>query len=280
MLELDRSGTVRRRSELIAYLSSEVDDGQQLLCSSAQRCRSSLRADQQFVEGQLSHVGECFDLVEEGRPLRLLIVSKQVGGSLDDGGGRGHQHVTVEGRRQQVETAKYGKGPHPRTNHMIGTELAVKVLLGLDPHRGAALSISGVGSRHVFDCMAMVNATLCSRAYRDASGQGSDRMFELCRRHLAESIRILKPTVVLAQGWTQRSALGKESSVASTVAAVLGVPVPRTDPSVVRTHMAWGSVAFITSYHPSRHWFNTSMPYWKRLEPVLRDARAFALAVG
>jgi hypothetical protein len=62
----------------------------------------SLRTDEQFIEGRLSHVGDCFDLLDGGRPLRILIVSNQVGESLDGGGARGHEHVTVEGRRSQV----------------------------------------------------------------------------------------------------------------------------------------------------------------------------------
>lgn len=277
MLACQDSETERRRRELSAYLTTHVDDGTQLVCVSAARCRASMRPGELLVEGQLSHIGPMFDLVDDGRPLRILIVSKQVGGSLADGGGRGHEHVTIEERRAQVDSAKAGTRPHPRTNHMVGSELALKVLAGLEADADPQLTFTDGRRAHVFDCMALTNATLCSRASGDASGQGSDRMFELCRAHLAESIRVLQPTVVVAQGWTKQSAAGNAMSVASTVARALGVRTPSSDPALTVVRKEWGSVALVTAYHPARHWFSTSSPYWRRLEPVLREARSVAL---
>ena len=169
MLTSDPEVTSRRRAALARYLTGAVDDGEELVCESAARCRASMKAGQQLVEGQLSHVGDQYDLTSSGRALRIVVVSKQVGGSLDHGGGRGHEHVSLARRSAQVETAKYGSMPHPRTNHMVGTELALKILLGGDTSYPPTVEI-GQSRPHVFDCMALVNSTLCSRAGDNSSG--------------------------------------------------------------------------------------------------------------
>lgn len=277
MLITDEAVTEDRREALRTYLSSAVDDGRQLVCTSAPRCRASMRKGESLVEGQLSHIGSSFDLADDGRPLRVVVVSKQVGGSLSDGGGRGHEHVTIDERRLQVDSAKQGRQPFPRTRHMMGTELALKVLLGLEVSDAPFVTLQGGRTAHVFDCMALVNSTLCSRSGGDASGQGSEVMFELCRPHLAETMRILEPTIVVAQGWTRKSAEGHEQSVASTVASALGGRIAASHPSVSLAVCEWGTTAVVTAYHPARKWFTASAPYWRQLEPVLRQARSLSL---
>lgn len=253
MLRVDRANTARRSGDLNGYLTTRVDDGLQLVCSSAARCRSSMRKGEQLVEGQLSHVGEFYDLIDGEQPLRIMVVSKQVGGALEHGGARGDEHVSMARRSSQVATARSGPSPHPRTNHMIGTELALKVLLGGGVQARPFVQVEGVDDVHVFDCMALVNSTLCSRVGTDASEQGSAVMFDQCRGHLEETIRLLEPTVVLAQGWTKSSAAGREPSVASTVASAFGINVPATDPTLTWVNAPWGDVAVVTAYHPSRH---------------------------
>jgi hypothetical protein len=275
----DEGLTATRRKRLERYLVGNVDDGQQLVCTSADWCRRSMRDRELLVEGQLSHVGRTYDLLDLGRPLRIAIVSKQVGGSLDHGGNRGYQHVSVAERSRQVDTAKYGARPHPRTNHMVGTELALKVLLGLDPRADPVVELAGSDPAHVFDCMALLNATLCSRVGSDSSGQGSTTMFSQCRAHLAHSFEILEPNVVVAEGWTA-GARGPDASVAGTVAQILGVRSDLGHAALATVMAPWGPVAFVCAYHPARHWFTTSRGYWQQLEPVLEHARAHALSWG
>ncbi len=115
MLSSDTDATAGRLEALADYLTNAVDDGQRLECGSAARCRGSLREQQQLVEGQLSHVGDHYDLTHGEQAMRIMVVSKQVGGSLDHGGGRGHEHVSLSMRTEQVDSAKYGPMPHPRT---------------------------------------------------------------------------------------------------------------------------------------------------------------------
>lgn len=279
-LTADSAATKRRSEALDRYLTANVDDGCRLLCTSAAACRGSMRAGERFVEGQLSHVGLSYDLRINDRPLRIAVVSKQVGGSLEHGGERGDEHVSMSCRSAQVESAKAGRSPHPRTNHMVGNELAMKVLLRGTLDGEPYLKVEGLGVLHVFDSMALLNATLCSRVGSNASGQGSSVMFSECSRHLSESLRLLEPTVVLAQGWTKSSVAGKEPSVASMVASALGQRVAATDPACTPITAPWGPVALVTAYHPSRHWAAPAMPYWSRLLPALLSARHHALGEG
>jgi hypothetical protein len=278
MLTVDQEKSRARAEAVSGYLTANVDDGCELRCSSAERCRASMRGSERLVEGQLSHVGTFYDLSDRGWPMRIMVVSKQVGGALEHGGARGDEHVSMANRSLQVHAAKAGPSPHPRTNHMVGTELALKVLLGGSAQGEPFADISGFGGVHVFDCMALVNATLCSRVSADASGQGSAAMFAECRRHLVETIRLLEPTVVLAQGWTKASAAGREPSVASMVASAFGIGISAADPSLSSIEAPWGTVAVVTAYHPSRHWAAVSTPYWSKLQPVLKEARRQVLA--
>ena len=270
MLLADRNASAHLRAQLSSYLSEVVDDGERLLCTSQFSCRSSVGAARVMIEGQGSYVGACYGLTDGGKPLRILVIPKQVGGSLDQSGDRGHEHVTLDRRGAQVASASFGPRPHPRTDHMIGTALALKVLLGFPAAGPETVSING-DQLHVFDCFAMANATLCSRVGDDASGQGSARMFESCLSHLRQTIAILEPNVVVAQGWSKTG-----WSPSRSAATILGVPLPQKN-SLTVTNSAHGPVAFIAAVHPSRNWFTTTMPSWRELEPVLTDARVAVL---
>jgi hypothetical protein len=271
VLVVDRGKSARLRAELSGYLSDAVDDGERLRCKWAdEECRPSVGRGRTLVEGQLSHVGSCFSLEDDGRPLRILIVPKQVGGSLDHQRGRGSEHVTVEGRARQVDTAKSGDRPHPRTPHMDGTALALKVLLGLPVDGKETIAFDGERA-HVFDCFAMANATLCSRVGTDASGQGSSTMFEQCLHHLRRTIGVLMPNVVVAQGWNKTGWCPSRA-----VAEALDVPTPPKN-SCVSVTANYGLVALVAAVHPARNWVTPSMTSWGKIEAALREARAIAL---
>jgi hypothetical protein len=86
------SGGYRRA--LDDTLRGRVLDGTDLFCcTSGPECVASVRADG-FAAGQLSYVGDHYAAESEGRPLRILIVSMQVG---DD-----EAPVTMERRREQI----------------------------------------------------------------------------------------------------------------------------------------------------------------------------------
>ena len=270
-MDVDRISSLARRQALGDYLTASVDDGHNLLCSSAHLCRASIGGDQ-LIEGQLGHVGESYEVRDHGRPLRILVVGMQVGGSAQNRGG--FSHITLDERTRQIGTAKPLRAtPAPRTPHMVGTELALKVLLGLPVESKGEVNLDSGGRCHVFDMMSLVNVTLCSRTTGSAKGQGSPVMIDRCARHLAQTIDILRPTVILAQGWRQA---GRSPSRA--VAEVLGIPFPLGHPTVTRAGYHGSLITFIAATHPTYHWTSAAMPGWKDLESKLVDARRAALS--
>jgi hypothetical protein len=270
VLVVDREESARVRARLSEYLANAVDDGERLRCKWADGdtgCRESVGFGRTLVEGQLSHVGSCYSLQDNGRPIRILVVPNQVGGSLDHDKGRGTEHVTVDGRAAQVDSAKSGDRPHPRTPHMDGTALAIKVLLGIGDGGEETLSLGGELA-HVFDCYSMANATLCSRVDVDSSGQGSDTMFKHCLEHLRRTFDILAPNVVIAQGWR---ATGWSPSRA--VAEALDVPKPAKN-SCSSVATGRGRVALVAVVHPARYWMTSTMPSWRQVRGALQQARS------
>lgn len=259
----------RLRDELDVYTHEHVDDRTTLVCRSAASCRGSVgRAT--LVEGQASFVGSHYGLTQAGRELRILVVPQQVGGALAHGRDRGDEHVTVGERAAQVETSKYGQRPYPRTAHMVGTEHALQVLLGMAADGDPEIDVTG-GRVHVFEAMAMANATLCSRVLSDAAGQGSATMIKNCERHLKRTAELLRPNVILAQGY------GKSGpSPSRAVASMLGLGLPQKT-SLTIAPAAWGEVAFVAATHPSRNWAAHTSAKWRELEPVLRATRAHVL---
>lgn len=261
-LESDLNRTILRRRDMQAYFDRSVDNGVELVCIFGNRCRSSV-GGLSLAEGQLSHVGDHYDIRHDGSPIRVLIVPMQTG--------RDDQHVTIAQRAAQVETGKpISARPMPRTPHMDGTALALKTLLGIPLVKPDDLM---VGSRlaHVFDCFAMHNSTLCSRLSGSAAGGGSREMYEMCVTHLREAIRILEPSIVVAQGWTKSG-----QSPSRSVARALRVALPGrgTCTAVDAKH---GPVAFVAVVHPARFWSRPTKLFFEEVEPALREARRVAL---
>lgn len=268
-LPLAQPEALRLRAALDAYTRAEVDDGASLVCTSAVSCRRSV-GKATLVEGQASFLGSHYGLTQHGRELRILVVPQQVGGSLAHGGQRGDEHVTMDERRAQVATSMYGQRPYPRTTHMVGTEHALQVLLGLDVDGAREVDIPG-GQVHVFETMAMANTTLCSRVVDGAGGQGSVTMIEKCSRHLRQTLKLLEPNIVLTQGWTQSG-----SSPTTAVASALGVAKPAKN-TLTEVRAPWGPVALVAANHPSRNWAEPSRAQWRDLEPVIASARQLVL---
>lgn len=124
----------------------------------------------------------------------------------------------------------------------LGTELALRVLLDRSPHD---------------------------------HGDGILDLAALARpQHLATTIEVLEPTVLLAEGW---STPGSGVPSASTeAAAVLGVTVPKPM-SLTALEQPWGSVAFVAAVAPALSWTTTRHPKWRILERILVEARQLVL---
>lgn len=254
---VDHQQSRKRRADLARYFEDSVDDGTTLTCRSAQRCRTSASRGHLAV-GQLSHVGSAYALTDRGRPLRILVVPMQTG--------RDDHHVTMEQREAQIDSAKpLSARRMPRTPHMDGTALALKVLLGLDPANDDEFRLG----LHVFDCFAMANATLCSylRSGAGSAGEGTATMRAQCSTHLRRTIAVLEPNIVVAQGAGGPSA---------AVAEVLGVPLTPRQATSVR--LPYGTVGVALLSHPAREWSSVRhRRFDDEVVPALSYARAAAL---
>jgi uracil-DNA glycosylase len=96
-------------------------------------------------------------------------------------------------------------------------------------------------------------------------------MHEMCVSHLREAIRILEPTVIVAQGWTKTG-----HSPSQSVARALRVPLPDRGTCTV-VDVEHGRLAFVAVVHPSRTWAGPTKRFFDEVEPALRVARQVAL---
>ena len=101
-----------------------------------------------------------------------------------------------------------------RNAHMKGVTLALRLALGLPykdrngkplvDHDSEWVTFTDGKGAHLFECFAMTNLLLCSAVLKDGS-QKSLATHRSCARtvphHLVETIGILKPTLVISQGW-------------------------------------------------------------------------------
>jgi hypothetical protein len=228
-------------------LASTCGDGGEFRCASYEECRASA-ADRTYYEGQLSHVGEHYDLSDGDAPLRIVVVGQEYG--------HPPARVGLPGRRQMILTGfgrgrSYyaGDGLPARNPHMRGTTTALRLLTGgpLGPDRAGELLDLASGERvHLFDAFALVNVLLCSAVRPDTTtGRSSAAMRRNCLRHFVATLRILQPTVIVLQGrdvarWT----------------AGLFEPVERVTANVERVRYPGGEGYLCTFTHPSAHGTN------------------------
>ena len=153
-----------------------------------------------FAAGQLSYVGDYYALADARGVLRIMFLGMQTG--------EDRMHKTMAFRAVQVRGAAE-QGRATSTRHMDATAAALGVLLGTEPAEQTVV-VDGV-RRHVFECFALANAALCSSAKPGAGvdprvGRGGSPaavFYKNCRPHLAATIALIRPTIVVVQGRTQ-----------------------------------------------------------------------------
>lgn len=69
-------------------------------------------------------------------------------------------------------------------------------------------------------------------------------MIEKCSRHLRRTLDLLRPNIVLTQGWTQSGL-----SPTASVAAALRVSKPAKN-TLTEVRAPWGPVALVAATHP------------------------------
>lgn len=219
-LEADPRATGRRIRKLAKYVDSTLLNDGKFICPSYESCLQSRRPGDVFREGIMSHVGRRYDLVRNGRPLRVVVVGQESGLAKR---AEFTSRVSLEARYQQtrdiagLQRHYYAEDGHPGRNpHMRGTTTALRLLLG----SGAGADREGeflhpVNGRafHVFDGFALVNRLLCSAGPAGTSqGKPTKTMVTNCGRHFGSTLAILEPTIVVLQG-VKVSAWARETLV-------------------------------------------------------------------
>jgi hypothetical protein len=260
----DRSVGYRQRLD-VALRGRVLDSSAQFCCENAAACQSSVNGDG-FAAGQLSYVGDHYAATSLHRPMRILVVSMQVG---DD-----EAPVTMTRRRAQIRDRipeTFGQ----RNQHMAGVTTALRVLFGGQPgddSDGEYLDTPS-GPVHVLDAYAMANSVLCSRRRGEGrEGAPTVAMLRNCSAHLRTTIETLKPTIIQSQG---RSTSGWSTHRAIELVADAVEPVDEHI-SLIRigeTQAVWCSLR-----HPARNWGQLKRAYLTEVAlPALRQARRVAL---
>lgn len=168
-----------------------------IVCPRHDECRSSAVARGfGFAAGQLSYVGDAYACQVGAVPLRILVVSMQVGDA--------EAPVTMDRRTEQI-AVRIGQRPGERNPHMRGVTRALQLLHGLDPDQEHLPD-----GTHVLRAYAMVNSVLCSSLPTDGKsrrGKPTDRMLANCSTHLRRTIELLEPVIVQVQGTDTRTAV-------------------------------------------------------------------------
>lgn len=268
VLHVDTGATARRRAALQAYFAENVLDGNRFVCAHEQACRSAAaRAGGRFWAGQLSYLGSHYDLIDDGVPLRVLIVPMDVG--------RGPSGVAMELRAEQIRQ-RIPQTFRQRNPHMRGVTLALRLAFGnsLDEDPAGEFIVTNTGAVHVLDAYAMANLLLCSavagRTGTQSLGTKLPVMKNNCRPHLHATIRLLEPTLVLSQGSAVHPEIAKgvaiERSLSNEVFAV------RLD----GRPFAWAAL-----HHPAFHWDWLSRPYLKNtVADAMHRGRELALELA
>lgn len=260
----DLQASQKLRDELARTVASQVlgPDGQ-FTCRFGSACQSSVKANG-FAAGQLSYVGDHYSATQEALPVRVLVVSMQVG---DD-----EAPVTLTRRREQVRT-RIPEAFGQRNQHMMGVTTALRVLFGGEPgadRDGEFLTTPG-GPVHVLDAYAMANSVLCSnRPGGGREGSPTTTMLRNCSGHLTETVRALQPTIVHSQG---RGQSGSTHQAVERVAR----RVSWIDEYVAEAEIGGMPVVWCSLRHPARNWAQLGRQYlWETAVPALRLARSAA----
>lgn len=236
-IESNPAKTAERVARLEEYVQRHLLLDGSFLCRHYGECEASRPPPRyEFNEGQLSHIGKHYDLIVDGRETRIVLVGQEYASD--------RPLVGLDKRRIQIE-ASGNRGWKHRNPHMRGTTSILRCLLGREPGTDrAAERLFTDPHAHLFDGFALVNRLLCS-AINVASrkGRSSPKMQRNCSRHFVATLKILEPTVLVAQGLGVRSWMARDG---------IGLPPSRLPSELVETAEIGGSEADVLTFaHPS-----------------------------
>lgn len=275
VISVDVKSSRRRRARFQAYVRSNLLDDDVFICPHYRECRRSRLPSDVFREGTMSHVGRRFDLMRDGRPLRIAIAGQESGWAQVP---RFRRRVSVDVRygavhdRSGLQRRYFSDPTHAARNpHMRGTTSVLRVLLGGGvgaDHASEWVRPAGGRPFHLFDGFALLNRLLCSAGPKGSSvGHPTSTMFDNCAEHFGSSLAILEPTILVIQGVL----------VAKKVASVID------DRRQIRPHLEevqiGGRQLLMCSFsHPAAHgelrWGDSlARPYLNEVVvPTLREA--------
>lgn len=264
----DRLATARRRRELKAYMTRNVLDGKAFVCGHGSVCKASVsKPGIAFYEGQLSYVGRHYETQINGREFRVLIVAMEAG--------HPPAHVSLEQREEQVRAVIDG----PRNPHMRGVLLALAAAFALPttPNSTTEWLRTSEGDVHILDAYAMANLLLCSAVKQGTKkSKASGIMRSNCAEHLAATIRILEPSLVVSQGGSIEPELSRLFALGEQPHA----HVWRA--SVGDTAFIWTPFSHPSSWdkpgQPPSRWESPTRPYFRDVvAPAIDRGRQLAL---
>ncbi|KUI34196.1 hypothetical protein [Mycobacterium sp. GA-2829] len=270
LFAVDRTASAVRTEALQDYLSAHVLDPRgHFICSSAHSCKTSAlsRPGTAFLEAQGHSVGPAYDLATEaGAPYRVLVIPMEVGGSNPE-----NHHRTMNQRTRDILAS--GELPfRARNPHMKGVTFALRLAFGLpvDDDQAEYLHFTDGTTAQLFSCFAMTNLLMCSAVATGTMSSRSTRVMRAnCSRHMATTVDILQPTLVISQG----AQLDQPLRTALGVTRVLSPNLSECERNGHR--FFWASL-----YHPTRNWSALSHPYLRdTVIPTIEEARARALTL-
>ncbi len=278
MIQSDSRRTQDRIRRLQEYVRANLlTETGNFICGCYDQCRASRPRPNAFYEGQMSYVGEHYDLVVNGSDLRIVVVGQEYGQS--------RTRVDLSARTEMIEES--GGLPFSKRNpHMQGTTSILRLLLGRPAGRdreGEELSEDRSPPGHIFDGFALVNFLLCSALWqvpegnRAGRGNSSPLMRRSCVGHFLRTLEILQPTVIVVEGkgvrrWMQTTGLARS------------LHIPSLGPDAIEEARIGGRrVHLLTFCHPSAggrcgFWGRSPDSRYLRevVEPTISDWRSAA----
>lgn len=209
-LEFDEDKTSQRFKTLKDYYQNNILCGDEFICKSASECRGSVANGLKFYEAQLSHVGGRYDIVKNGKELRIVVSGIEFGPAPAkvDADARLKMVLNETGIKKRYYSEKNHGYRNP---HMRGTTLLLRrILLGSESLKdyadwesefvGVTGQVEDNHNNHIFNMFALVNFRLCSVRGNNARARSSQLTLLKCSAHYLTTLEILEPTLVVFQG--------------------------------------------------------------------------------
>jgi hypothetical protein len=206
-IQTNPRATARRIKGMEQYMATHVMASKRFLCAQRRECRRSAEAQERvrFFACQLSYVGRHYDANVGGKSFQSWSCRWT---------GIERRHITMRERDIEGVRPRIHEDFAQRNPHMRGVTLALRLAYGtgLGDDREGEWLLTKHGPVHVLDVYSMANAVLCSAIVprkppkkptliRTATkSRVAGVMQTNCLEHLAATIRILEPTLVIGQG--------------------------------------------------------------------------------